>query len=314
MRKLSVDFLKALKDRSGVLNPILERVKMDDTLMLAIREGYINIYYRGGNLLRISPGKHGKIDYEAHFDKKYDDSNQHRVFQNLRLPAVIMSQAESRSWVSCVPMLKEIMDFWFCKHPKHEREFQQIVARENNRSPISQSTEYFITDIEYAVEKPRARFDMLAVHWPAGENGNECRAALIEMKYGDSAIAGKAGLIKHLKDINAFLSDKQKHKELLQTIEAQFEQLAGLGLIRHKECATGSKIQLNKYPKPQFIFLLANHNPRSSRLKTLLKDPEVRNHAASKLFDLRFFVSSDAGYGMYTDRMLNYRRYLKRLE
>jgi len=38
----------------GLLNPILARVKKDQTLMIAIRENYINLYYRGGKLLRVT--------------------------------------------------------------------------------------------------------------------------------------------------------------------------------------------------------------------------------------------------------------------
>ena len=39
-----------------------------NTLSLEIRDGYINIYYRGGNLLRITQKKNG---YSFHFDERY---------------------------------------------------------------------------------------------------------------------------------------------------------------------------------------------------------------------------------------------------
>ena len=57
------------------------------------------------------------------------------------------------------------MDYHFSVKWKLEREFQQLVARENNRSAISNQTEYFITDIELADEQ--SRFDMLALKWRA---------------------------------------------------------------------------------------------------------------------------------------------------
>ena len=53
----------------GLLHPILERVKQDQTLMLAIRGNYINIYYRGGNILKVE--EQGKSRYRASFDKQY---------------------------------------------------------------------------------------------------------------------------------------------------------------------------------------------------------------------------------------------------
>lgn len=53
MRKISSNFLNDLANESGQLNPILKRVQKDHTLLLAIRENTINIYYRGGNILRL---------------------------------------------------------------------------------------------------------------------------------------------------------------------------------------------------------------------------------------------------------------------
>ena len=69
MRELSVSFFNDLMDDNGLLHTIRERVKTDDTLLLAIRDGYINIYYRGGNILRIQ--EQGKGVYQAFFDKQY---------------------------------------------------------------------------------------------------------------------------------------------------------------------------------------------------------------------------------------------------
>jgi hypothetical protein len=40
------------------------------------------------------------------------------------------------------------------------------------------------------------------------------------------------------------------------------------------------------------IFILANHNPRSPKLKTILSDLEIDKYAQSQLFDLKFYVAS----------------------
>lgn len=72
MRELSKDFLNNLKSAKGLLHPILERVKQDDTLMLAIRDNYINIYYRGGSLLKVK--EQGKDSYQSSFDDQYNKS------------------------------------------------------------------------------------------------------------------------------------------------------------------------------------------------------------------------------------------------
>ena len=53
---------------TGVLAPLRDRVLADRSLCLEIREDYINIYYRGGSLLKLSIGPGG---YVAFFDLKY---------------------------------------------------------------------------------------------------------------------------------------------------------------------------------------------------------------------------------------------------
>jgi len=71
-RVVSKTFADDLKH--GKLSTLLARIKEDDTLMLALRNAYINIYYRGGNLLRIE--QKGLVgQYIATFDTKYNKKN-----------------------------------------------------------------------------------------------------------------------------------------------------------------------------------------------------------------------------------------------
>jgi len=301
MRGLSELFMTDLSQTDGMLFPILERVRQDDTLMIAIRENYINVYYRGGNILRITAQRKGS--YQAAFDEKYRISGQHA----LDLPENIRSQDDARQWVVSFPALKWFMDEYFNLHRKPEREFQQLVARENNDSMISNESEYFISDIEFADSDLGARFDMLAIRWLASQrtDGSKCRAALIEMKYGDGALGGKAGLLKHLQDIDALVSNRDLYADLLKMMESQFYQLVQLGLLNFNLCKNGTKVKLDSHDKPEVIFLLADHNPRSSRLKTILDDPEIRAYERSPHFDLKFYMARFAGYGLHADCMLD---------
>lgn len=296
MRALSETFMAdLLKQDYGLLHPLLERVRQDQTLMLAIRENYVNIYYRGGNILKVS--EQGKGLYESSFDDKYGKSGPTRTIE---------SRTDAKQWVEAFPHLKEAMDLYFSEHSKPEREFQQLVARENNFSTISNETEYFITDIEIAGSVPNARFDMSAIRRLGTErkNGGKCRAALIEMKYGDGALGGSAGLIKHLKDIDILISDNKRYRSLLETMESQFNQLDELELLRFNRCSKETKVKLNANDSPEVIFVLANHNPRSKKLSKILNDPEVVAYKHPQHFDLRFFVSSFAGYGLHADCIL----------
>ena len=148
-RGLSKAFLDDLK--IGRLVPLLERVKQDDTLHLAIRNEYINIYYRGGNLLRVSRDPTGAAvtsTYTATFDRNYFTGSPPKEFG--KCPDRIAQESECTTWVDTFPILKQEMDLWFAGHPKLEGEYQQLVARANNRRHAATATDYFIIDIEYA--------------------------------------------------------------------------------------------------------------------------------------------------------------------
>jgi hypothetical protein len=128
MRALSEQFMNDLNNPEGILDPLYTRVKKDETLMLAIREKSVNIYYRGGNLLRVTEQTKGK--YNAQFDTHYNSSK----LELPVLPGSLKSSADTSQWVDAFPLLKQTMDFYFTAHTKAEREFQQLVARENNDS------------------------------------------------------------------------------------------------------------------------------------------------------------------------------------
>ena len=305
MRKLSNKFMDDLVNSDGVLHPILTRVKKDHTLMLAIRENYINIYYRGGNILNIK--EHIKGFYQASFDDQYNKSG----LLIPDSPTEIYDQNDSRSWIESFPCRKNIMDEYFSTYGKAEREFQQLIARENNNSTISNESEYFISDIE--VTESYARFDIMAIRWLATQrkNGSNCKAALIEMKYGDGSLGGSAGILKHLKDMEKLVSNQESYVRLLETMESQFTQLDELGLLKFNKGTSNAKVKLNPDEIPEVIFVIANHNPRSPKLKTILRDPEIDKYAQSQLFDLKFYVASFAGYGLHAKCMFPLVEFLK---
>lgn len=301
MRHLSNNFLDDLANKNGFLHPILNRIKSDHTLMLAIRNDYINIYYRGGNMMKIEASK-TKTNYKPIFNQEYCTKETPPPND---LPSTLCDTNDVKLWVKAIPYLKEVMDFYFANiKNKPEREFQQLVARENNLSSISNETEYFILDIEYS--DIGVRFDMLALRWLASsrKNGRNCRAALIEMKYGDNALTGTAGIIKHLDDINDFLQKENNFQSLREKMTTQFNQLDRLGLLQFNPSTNGTRPVLSD-DKPEVIILLANHNPRSSILKQILHDPKIEEYANSQLFDLRFFVACFSGYGMHSKCMLS---------
>ena len=306
MRKISENFINNLKDEEGLLYPIFNKIQHDDTLMLAIRDNYINIYYRGGNILEITEKQDNM--YKTFFDKRYIQNNMSLD----ELPNELNAKSDAEKWKINIPYLKENMDIYFAQKNKNEREFQQLVFRENNNSRISNTTEYFITDVEYK-DKDKSSFDMLACKWLANNRQDETRItpSILEMKYGEGSIQGAAGIKKHLEDISAFISDNNKYETLLNDMESQINQLNYLGLINFNQNKNFDKFQIDYTSKPEVIFVLANYNPRSlNNLKNILKSNEIQQYIEGNNFDLKFFVSSFSGYAMHSACMWSYDQFL----
>lgn len=214
-----------------------------------------------------------------------------------------------------MPLLKQHMDFFFWKHPKAGREFQQLAAWENNRAGIASETEYFITDIEYATDivrdgaTKRVRLDMLGLKWlrKRGEDGSSCAPVFIEMKYGIKALGGKAGIRDHVDDLESLLENESTRAGLSQMIENQFKQLASMEHIKLNEGRLAQNVKL--VDKPEVILLLSNCSPRGNALRNALD--KVKKHSS---FELRFFVANYAGYAMHDACMMDLDEFKRRLD
>ncbi|MBE0508777.1 MAG: hypothetical protein IBX50_18995 [Marinospirillum sp.] len=299
-RSLNSNFIYDLKE--GLLKPLLQRVKEDDTLMLALRGRYINIYYRGGALLKVEQNSQ---QYVVSFDHNYEKS----TAQIPDYPTRITDDEDVDELLSCIGSLKEIMNRYFTGNKKLEREYQQLVVRENNQSSISNETEYFIVDIEAAGmteagNKSDARFDMLAVRWLTNERQKSALVpVLIEMKYGTGALKGTAGIIKHQKDAEKLLGNTALWNKVVDDLEIQINQLDDLGLLTYNRSTRVEKLSINRQEKPELIFLLANYNPRSTEIKAVLEDLSAANNPTT--YELLFATSSFMGYGLHSANMLN---------
>lgn len=285
MRRLSPQFMDDLD--TGFLAPFRDRVIADRSLCLEIREDYVNIYYRGGNLLRISKTPSGYVSF---FDPEYAGSD--LGAQSVAFSAKeIMNSADVTAWLNLVPTLKQYMDLYLGRHPKEEREAQQLILRENNFGGVSRATDYYICDIEYA--NAHGRFDLVAVHWPSDgatrKKSDDRRLVLVEAKYGEGAIANKAGINDHIEDLNKFLADSDNLTALKEEMVILFNQKRALGLIN-----CGKDLGAFSDASPMLLLVLVNHDPDSTRLRTALKSLPVCPNA-----ELYFATGCFMGYGLF---------------
>ncbi len=298
-RILAPQFMNDLKE--GMLFPILYLVKNDNTLDLQIRDNYINIYYRGGSLLLVRQNDQG---YEVSFDRNYSkhrvntyglDINKHSHIEN------ITNKDDSISVVKNIPFLKQTMDYYFVAvSTKSEREYQQLIVRENNAvtSSTTNGTDYYICDIEYADRD--GRYDMTAVKWESDgnkrKNPNNLELSIIEVKYGDKALKGNSGIFDHLKKINSYLSGQSNIDNLKEEMMSSFNQKVQLGLIN----CSKEMLSFNNSNKIEFIFILINHDPASTILLDEIENIKIDNYP---YIDIKFAVSNFMGYGLYKENI-----------
>jgi hypothetical protein len=230
MRHIDSRFIEDLLH--GDLQYFLDMVKSNrEVLSLEIRNGYINIYYRGGNLLKITQKKTG---YSFHFDAKYckhKDSD-----TNFELLNTVRSD-DIDSYKKYFLLMMQEMDSWFEKHPKPERDYQHQLLVNNLE----------IVDIEYQVGKCM-RLDMLYF-------ANN-KLFVVENKYGTGAIGGEAGLSKHYDDICKVLNDTALLDEMIDSVCYISKAKKALGL-------RDSAIERTDIKSIEILFLLANYNRKS---------------------------------------------------
>lgn len=103
---------------------------------------------------------------------------------------------------------------------------------------------------------------MVALKWLSNgavrRDTSRISLALIEVKYGDGALKGTAGIEKHLEDFQAFLSDREKVSDFCRDMSLVFSQKCRLGLVDGlNEKQYDVKISSLD---PEVIFLFANHD------------------------------------------------------
>lgn len=234
IRKINQKFIDDLLQ--GELKELLPVVKSDSELNLEIRKGYINIYYLGGNLLKITQKVKG---YKFEFNKNYCIDEKDKTI----IPTI-----------QNIPLLKLIMQKWHnSKIDKAERKVQQYFCRDN----IKKDSKYFVVDMEYQTGKNN-RIDMLALT----RTNDEIKIALIELKQGYKSIANGSGLLKHYIDF-AHLIKNNSH-DITETIKNIYLNKVALGLI--PDCFNLE--QINGF---KILFVLYDYNDKSVQLNRSIK-------------------------------------------
>ncbi|CAG1016663.1 hypothetical protein ANAEL_05751 [Anaerolineales bacterium] len=251
MRKLSDNFFNCLK--SGFLSGITEAVKQDPDLNLEIREGYINVYYKGNSLLKLDETK---SRYKAKIDKKF--------LKGVNLP-LDFNKDTVEQFTGSIPFLKQnIINVSKDGKRSLEIEYEQMIIRANNLEAQSK-TEYLIVDRQYAENK--GRFDLTGIFWDRANHrkNQEVPLCLMEVKFA---------LNPDIKDVHHQLARyyetiKSHATEFSEEMQDIFRQKLELGLYQQSmerievlKTLSFSK-DINQF---QFILILVDYNPNSKKL------------------------------------------------
>ena len=202
-------------DKEGKLGGLIEMVKNDDELVLQIREDYFNVYYKGGNMLKVSSENSFQFDYNYFKCEISLDTQEQRKKRIDKRRSILESLKNTRDYKTFINEMKKLMDkYWIWlyneKHRSlHEKDTQHALCISN-----TESTDYTIIDLEFQVSTrkdciyhyepfsiprhPRVdvyekspRFDIIAVR------NIDHRLCVIELKNGLDALTGKSGIGDH---------------------------------------------------------------------------------------------------------------------
>lgn len=283
---LSQQFLTKLT--KGNLQSVIKYILGDTDLDVQLRDNYLNVYYKGGNILRIKP-KTVFFDkfyfYWGHpngYPKSYVEkvANGKEKEINPRTTRPIPSKSEALEIVSSLDMMlnklvqylpkhpeafftqaKSVMDSWFDKWSHQERHDQQEISI-MNRSAGSDS-DLAVIDIEFAVStnKPYnkaknkkgkdkvCRFDIIAVDHVG-------QLYVIELKQNEAAdsVDNSANVQVHKSDFDDTIGNDDKNL-FAQEMAQVAEQKKALGIL-------SKSLHVDTSLSPVFAVAYSGDNPK----------------------------------------------------
>ena len=237
----------------------------ENELDVQIRDNYLNIYYQGGNLLRVHPRSlyfdefyfhRGATDIrKTHLIRSDKTEDKEKVAFYQRKRDEMFSILRNKGMAAYSAKMKEIMKEWDADlHTigiSHDEKNAQQQISMNNRG----ETDYAVVDLEYAVsktssfyyngklEKKVPRFDIIAVD----KTG---QLYVIELKTGLKAIDGNSGIRAHM-DCFEHTIGRDSKNDFINEMDELLKQKQELKLIENN-----ARIDTTK--KPQFIFAFSD--------------------------------------------------------
>lgn len=253
MRGLSCEFIDDLT--CGILSPLLEAVHRDRDLILEIREGYLNVYFRGHSLLRLA--QNGR-SYPFSLHEKF-------MVKALCGLSRFSSQDDAKQFVRALPEVKARV--LALRESANEIECEQMLMRANNCEPHL-NTDYFIIDRQLVTRDGKGRFDLVGICQPhrSWAHTRSLPLALLELKLGLNADIQTLHeqLGQYYESVKADLED------VVEEVEHLLGQKLSLDLIRQPKgrLAALRRVSISRDVNDvRFGIVLVDYHPGSALLR-----------------------------------------------
>lgn len=292
---LSPSFIAKLTE--GEYAPLLKTILEDTDLDMQLRDKYINVYYRGGNILRICynscqfdkfyfynrniegisrPFPKGHIEKVA---KGKPDKISSRTIEPIptkdeALQIISLLDAQCRELIKLLEtdaseyfkQAKRVMDEWFEFWNKQERNDQHIIALSNRM--FSDQSDLVVVDLEFAV----SRYQPYNQTYKANGEKKVCRFDIIavdqkgriyviELKQNDAADSSnnKANVTVHTADFDDTIGS--------DTDNAFAEEISDLVETKKALHILSQDIFVDKTKRPIFAVAYSGQNPKRFNAK-----------------------------------------------
>lgn len=240
--------------QTGFLSVLRKIVIADKDLDLQIRDNYLNVYFKGNSLVKLTERMAGKyaVNINAKFAVKPEIQE-------------LCDEITAAEFIKKIPWVKENI----IKYGKDslEIEYEQLIIRANNFEPKNNS-EYFIVDRQYvANDEDDNRFDLTGFYWPrkGRRRGEQVPLCLMEVKF--SRNPDIESIHEQISQYHDFL--KKNISAFAEEAQNVFQQKLALGLINRGENQVEALRTLRISPNienAQFILIFVDYNPFSKRL------------------------------------------------
>lgn len=206
--------------KSGSLKPLVDLIKSNDDLVLQIRDNYFNVYYKGGNVAKVTSPKSVEFDenyFRAHSEKSDEDWDD---IKNKRQDAIdLFKKGLFGKYIDTVKSAMETYwhDILKDKGVAEKMAQHQICILNNFQA------DYTVIDLEYQVSTeseckyrgnrrtkkgnlPSPRFDIVAIR------NSDHRLCIIELKKGTKALKDPSGVQEHAESFANTIGYNKKTK------------------------------------------------------------------------------------------------------